>query len=93
MRVRTIEITVPRPLDAPWRALATNPGNDLSASHPNSNSVFRTSPQSERPDRRELVKRPGGLRTVLKVLGNRGANRVVTGAKRCIGIAPVLAWV
>jgi hypothetical protein len=29
------------PLDAPWRSLAVNPGNNLMAAHPNSPRVFR----------------------------------------------------
>lgn len=28
-------------LDAPWRSLAANPGNNLTAAHPNSPWVFR----------------------------------------------------
>lgn len=39
--VGAIEIALPDPLDGPWRELAANPGNDLTAAHPNSNWVFR----------------------------------------------------
>jgi hypothetical protein len=41
VRVGTIQITMPEPLDRPWRELATKPGNDLTAAHPNSDWVFR----------------------------------------------------
>lgn len=41
VRIGAIEITLPCPLDEPWRELAVNPGNDLTAAHPNSNWVFR----------------------------------------------------
>ncbi len=35
------EFALPSPLDGPMRQLAAAPGNDLTASHPNSNWVFR----------------------------------------------------
>lgn len=35
------EFALPSPLDEPMRQLAAAPGNDLTASHPNSNWVFR----------------------------------------------------
>lgn len=41
IRLGAIEIALPAPLDQPWRDLAANPGNDLTAAHPNSNWVFR----------------------------------------------------
>lgn len=41
VRMGKIDIALPDPLDQPWRELAANPGNDLTASHPNSNWVFR----------------------------------------------------
>jgi len=41
VRIGAIEIALPDPLDGPWRELATNPRNDLTAAHPNSNWVFR----------------------------------------------------
>lgn len=41
VNVGAIEIALPEPLDEPWRQLATNPGHDLTAAHPNSNWVFR----------------------------------------------------
>lgn len=41
VRIGAIEITLPCPLDEPWRELAANPGNDLTAAHPHSNWVFR----------------------------------------------------
>ena len=41
VRIGAIEITLPCPLDEPWRELAVNPGNDLTAAHPDSNWVFR----------------------------------------------------
>ena len=34
VRIGAIEITLPCPLDEPWRELAANPGNDLTAAHP-----------------------------------------------------------
>lgn len=34
-------IELREPLDAPWRSLAANPGNNLTAAHPNSPWVFR----------------------------------------------------
>lgn len=39
--VGALEIALPDPLDGPWRELAANPGNDLTAAHPSSNWVFR----------------------------------------------------
>ncbi|BCT76267.1 hypothetical protein SCMU_21090 [Sinomonas cyclohexanicum] len=45
VRLGTIEIALPDPLDVPWRQLASEPGHGLTAAHPNSNWVFRgTSP-------------------------------------------------
>jgi hypothetical protein len=41
VRVEAIKIELPDQLDKPWRQLATNPGNELTATHPNSNWVFR----------------------------------------------------
>jgi hypothetical protein len=41
VKVAAIDIALPVPLDEPWRKLAANPGHDLTAAHPNSNSVFR----------------------------------------------------
>lgn len=41
IRVGMVDIALPDPLDQPWRELAANPGNDLTASHPNSKWVFR----------------------------------------------------
>lgn len=41
VRVGGIEIALPDPLDGPWRQLAANPDNDLTAAHPNSNWIFR----------------------------------------------------
>lgn len=41
LRVGSIEIALPEPLDSPWRELATNPGHGLTAAHPRSNWVFR----------------------------------------------------
>ncbi|GAB2754959.1 Fis family transcriptional regulator [Sinomonas soli] len=41
VRLGGIEIALPAPLDAPWRELASAPGNGLTAAHPNSNWVFR----------------------------------------------------
>lgn len=45
IQLGTVQIALPNPLDAPWRELAANPGYNLTASHPNTNWVFRgTSP-------------------------------------------------
>ena len=45
IQLGTIHIALPDPLDRPWRELAANPGHSLTASHPNTNWVFRgTSP-------------------------------------------------
>lgn len=45
VQLGTIDIALPDPLDKPWRELAANPGHNLTASHPNTNWVFRgTSP-------------------------------------------------
>lgn len=41
VRLGAIQIALPNPLDAPWRQLASAPGHDLTAAHPNSNWVFR----------------------------------------------------
>ncbi|WP_328522877.1 hypothetical protein [Kribbella sp. NBC_00359] len=41
VRPAELEIALPDPLDAPWRQLAARPGHDQTASHPNSNWVFR----------------------------------------------------
>lgn len=44
------EFALPSPLDEPMRQLAVAPGNDLTASHPNSNWVFRGySPRQAHP--------------------------------------------
>lgn len=45
VRLGSIEIALPDPLDRPWRDLASDPGHGLTAAHPDSNWVFRgTSP-------------------------------------------------
>jgi hypothetical protein len=44
IQIGSVEIALPAPLDGPWRCLAANPGNDLTAAHPNSNWVFRATP-------------------------------------------------
>ena len=41
VRLGKTEFALPSPLDEPMRQLAAAPGNDLTASHPNSNWVFR----------------------------------------------------
>jgi hypothetical protein len=41
VRLGKTEFALPSPLDEPIRHLAAAPGNDLTASHPNSNWVFR----------------------------------------------------
>ena len=41
VRVGAVDIALPDPLDQPWRTLFEHPGNGLTASHPNSNWVFR----------------------------------------------------
>jgi hypothetical protein len=44
VQLGTIHIALPDPLDKPWRELAANPGHNLTASHPNTNWVFRGAP-------------------------------------------------
>ncbi|WP_245827727.1 Fis family transcriptional regulator [Sinomonas mesophila] len=41
IRLGSIEIALPDPLDGPWRRLASDPGHGLTAAHPNSSWVFR----------------------------------------------------
>lgn len=41
VRLGKSKFALPSPLDGPMRHLAAAPGNDLTASHPNSNRVFR----------------------------------------------------
>ncbi|WP_413250890.1 Fis family transcriptional regulator [Sinomonas flava] len=41
IRLGSIEIALPDPLDGPWRRLASDPGHGLTAAHPNSKWVFR----------------------------------------------------
>lgn len=41
LRLGKTEFALPSPLDGPIRELVTTPGNNLTASHPNSNWVFR----------------------------------------------------
>lgn len=41
IRLGRSEITLPPPLDEPWRQLARAPGHDLTAAHPNTDWVFR----------------------------------------------------
>jgi hypothetical protein len=41
VRLGKTEFALPSPLDEPMRQLAATPGNDLTASHPNSTWVFR----------------------------------------------------
>ncbi|MEV5961158.1 hypothetical protein AB0L70_05305 [Kribbella sp. NPDC051952] len=60
VRLGKTEFALPSPLDEPMRQLAAAPGNDLTASHPNSNWVFRGySPGSQHP-RREPPKQTQG---------------------------------
>jgi hypothetical protein len=40
IRLGSIEIALPSPLDEPWRQLAMNPSHGLTAAHPNSKWVF-----------------------------------------------------
>jgi integrase len=45
IRVGAVDVVLPAPLDHTWRQLAADPGNGLTASHPNSPWIFRgTSP-------------------------------------------------
>jgi hypothetical protein len=41
VRLGTVEIALPDPLDRPWRELAGAPGHDQTAAHPHSDWVFR----------------------------------------------------
>jgi hypothetical protein len=41
VRLAGLMIALPDPIDGPWRQLASSPGHDQSAAHPNSNWVFR----------------------------------------------------
>lgn len=43
IQLANVQIALPDPLAQPWRELATKPGHDLTASHPNTNWVFRGS--------------------------------------------------
>jgi hypothetical protein len=71
IQLGTIQIALPDPLDAPWRELAANPGHNLTASHPNTNWVFRgTSPG------RHI--HPGHLTTRLSKLFSTRAARLGT---------------
>lgn len=71
IQLGTIQIALPEPLDAPWRELAANPGHNLTASHPNTNWVFRgTSPG------RHI--HPGHLTTRLSKLFSTRAARLGT---------------
>lgn len=71
VRVGKIDIALPDPLDQPWRELAANPGNDLTASHPNSNWVFRGYSPGRHVD-------PGHLRGRLKDVFSTRAARLGT---------------
>ncbi|WP_415853856.1 Fis family transcriptional regulator [Sinomonas sp. G460-2] len=71
VRLGTIEIALPDPLDVPWRQLASEPGHGLTAAHPNSNWVFRgTSPG------RHIY--PGHLRQRLRTVFSTRAARLGT---------------
>lgn len=71
IQLGTIQIALPEPLDASWRELAANPGHNLTASHPNTNWVFRgTSPG------RHI--HPGHLTTRLSKLFSTRAARLGT---------------
>lgn len=71
IQLGTIQIALPDPLDAPWRELAANPGHNLTASHPNTDWVFRgTSPG------RHI--HPGHLTTRLSKLFSTRAARLGT---------------
>ncbi|RDV44761.1 Fis family transcriptional regulator [Leifsonia sp. ku-ls] len=41
IRIGAIDIALPSPLDEPWRRLAADPGNGLTAAHPNTPWIFR----------------------------------------------------
>lgn len=71
IRLGTIQIALPDPLDAPWRELAVNPGHNLTASHPNTNWVFR----GHSPGRHI---HPGHLSTRLSKLFSTRAARLGT---------------
>ena len=71
IRLGGIEIALPDPLDAPWRQLASEPGQALTAAHPNSNWVFLgTSPG------RHI--NPGHLRQRLRTVFSTRAARLGT---------------
>jgi len=71
VQVGTIEIALPGPLDEPWRQLASTPGHDLTAAHPNSNWVFRGHSPGRHLD-------PGHLRTRLQNVFSTRAARLGT---------------
>ncbi len=71
VRVGAIEIALPEPLDEPWRQLASSPGHDLTAAHPNSNWVFRGHSPSRHLD-------PGHPRTRLRYVFSTRAARLGT---------------
>lgn len=67
----SIDIALPEPLDQPWRELAAAPGHDLTASHPNTNWVFRGYSPGSHLD-------PSYLRTRLKSVFSARAARLGT---------------
>ena len=71
VRTGKIDIVLPEPLDQPWRELTSRPGNDLTASHPNSNWVFRGNSPGRHVD-------PGHLRGRLKDVFSTRAARLGT---------------
>ena len=71
IQIGSVEIALPAPLDGPWRCLAANPGNDLTASHPNSNWVFRGYSPGRHVD-------PGHLRNRLRQVFSTRAARLGT---------------
>jgi len=71
IQLGTIQIGLPDPLAEPWRELAANPGHNLTASHPNTDWVFRgTSPGQHI--------HPGHLTTRLSKLFSTRAARLGT---------------
>lgn len=71
VQVGAIEIALPDPLDEPWRQLASSPGHDRTAPHPNSGWVFRGQSPGRHLD-------PGHLRTRLRHVFSTRAARLGT---------------
>ena len=85
VRLGKTEFALPSPLDEPMRQLAAAPGHDLTASHPNSNWVFRGYSPAQHI-------RGATLRQRLKVVFNTRAARLGTLHELAkLGPVPIIA--